>query len=176
LNLSKRPTPVQRKTALKKIEKAAHTLNELFKTLDSDSTDDLRRSMLSDPFSYQALGTDPELDAAHPLLGYAKFQTLIDITNKLEQWAMIAQKNTQKPKDGDNPADVKRWFAEGLIKIWIKIGYEKPTISWRGDYELPKTTGPLMEFANAAACPLGLLPIEGALRQEIALWKKKGHK
>lgn len=176
LNLPSRPTPAQRKTALKKIEAAAHTLNALFKTLNSDSVDDLRRAMLSDAFSYRALGTDPALDPAHPELGYAKFQTLVDINNKLEQWAAIAQKNTMKPKDGDNAADVKRWYAEGLIKIWIKIGYEKPTITWRGDYDSPKTTGALMEFANAAARPLGLLPMEGALRQAITLWKKTGLK
>ncbi|MGD0275338.1 MAG: hypothetical protein ABSB79_04655 [Syntrophales bacterium] len=173
-NLSDRPSPAQRKAALEKIEKAVHTLNVSLKKLDSDSSDDLRRTMLSDSFSNWALGTDPELDAPRPLRGYAKFQTLVDIISKLEQWAAIAQEHTQEPKDGDKHADIKRWFAEGLIEIWILIGYKKPTITWRYDYS--KTTGALMEFANAAARPLKLDPMEAALRQEIEQWKKKGPK
>jgi hypothetical protein len=172
LNLSQRPTPAQRKAALRKIEKAAHTLNEILKTLDSDSSDDLRRVMLSDPFSSQVLGNNPQLAAVLSLRGYAKFQTLVDIISKLEQWATIAQEHTKELKDGDRPADVKRWFAKGLIEIWIMIGYKKPTVTSRWDYS--KTTGALMEFTNAAAGPLGLLPMEAALRQEIKLWKKKG--
>jgi hypothetical protein len=172
LNLSNRPTPVQRKAALKRIGKMARTLSEGLKTLDSDSADDLRRAMLSDPFSSRALGTEPELSAADPRLGYAKFQTLTDISSKLEQWAAIAQEHTKEPKDGNKPADVKRWFAGGLIQIWVMIGYKKPTIAWRDDQS--KTTGALMEFTNAAARPLGLDPMEAALRQEIELWKKKG--
>jgi hypothetical protein len=175
-NLSNRPTPAQRKAALKKIEKASHTLNEVLKKLDSDSSDDLRRAMLSDSFSNHALGTNPELDAPRPLRGYAKFQTLLGICNKLEQWAAIAQEHTKEPKDGDKPADVKRWFAEGLIDIWILIGYKKPTITVRWDCDPQKTTGALMKFANAAARPLGLEPMEAALRQAIELWRKKGHK
>lgn len=107
--------------------------------------------MLSDPFSYQALGTDPKSGAAHRLRGYAKFQTLLVIISKLEQWAAKAQKDTQTTKDGDKRADVKRWFAEGLIEIWIMIGYKKPTITSR--YDCSKTTGALMEFTNAAARP-----------------------
>jgi hypothetical protein len=173
LNLSKRPTPAQRKAALRRIEKKVHTLNEALKKLDYDSSDDLRSAMLSDPFSHQALSTDPELGAGHSLRGYAKFKTLLDIISKLEQWAAKAQEETKKPKDGDKRADVKRWFAEGLIDIWIMIGYKKPTITWRTYYP-EGTPGPLMEFTNAAARPLGLLPMEAALRQAIKEWKKKG--
>lgn len=139
--------------------------------LDSDSSEDLRRAMLSDSFSDHALGIDPE-SAAYPFRGYAKFQTLMDIICKLEQWAAKAQEHTQEPKDGDNRADVKRWFAEGLIDLWTTIGYKKPTVTWDGNHS--KTTGALMDFANAAAGPLGLLPMEAALRHEIQLWKKKG--
>ena len=76
LKLKNRPTPAQRKTALKKIEKATHTLNGILKTLDGDSTDDLRKAMLSDPFSRQALGTDPEVYPGHRTRGHAQFQTL----------------------------------------------------------------------------------------------------
>jgi len=171
-NLPNRPTPAQRKVALKKVEKAAHVLNELFQTLDTDSYNDLRKAMLSDSYSDQVLAIDPRLDPTLPLQ-YAKFQTILGICSRLEQWAVAAQEHTKKPKDGDKNADIKRWFAEGLIKIWIKVGHEKPTISWRGDYELPKTNGPFMEFVNAAARPLGLIPMEFALRQEIDSWKKK---
>ena len=170
-NLRERPTPAQRKAALRKVEKTAHTLNEILKTLDSDSSYDLRRAMLSDSFSDHALGIDPE-SAAYPFRGYAKFQTLLDIISKLEQWATKAQEHTQKPKDGDNRADVKRWYAEGLIEIWITIVHKRPTLTWDGNHS--KTTGALMEFTNAAARPLGLEPMEAALRQEIKLWKKKG--
>jgi hypothetical protein len=174
LNLRKRPTPAQRKAALKKVEKAVHTLNEIFKTLDYDSADDLRRTMLLDPFSSQALGNTPNLDPAFPLRGVANFQTLLDIIGTLEQWATTAQEHTKKLKDGDRRADVKRWFAEGIIDIWILIGHKEPTLTWRGDYNPQRTTGALMEFANAAAGPLELLPMEATLRQEIKLWKKKG--
>ena len=173
LNLSKRPTPAQRKAALKKVEKTAHTLNEILKTLDSDSTDDLRRAMSSDLFSEHALGIDLK-SVFHQPRAYAKFQALLDIISKLEQWATIAQEHTQEPKDGNKPADVKRWFAEDIIDLWITIGYEKPTVTW--DPIHSKTTGALMEFTNAAAGPLGLEPIEAALRQGIEEWKKKGHK
>ena len=172
-NLSKRPTPAQRKAALRKVEKASHTLNEILNKLDSDSTDDLRRAMSSDSFSDHALSIDMK-SVFHQPRAYAKYHILLDIISKLEQWAAIAQKYTQEPKDGDKPADVKRWFAEDIIKIWIMIGYKKPTITWRGDYNPPRTIGALMEFTNAAARPLGLLPMEAALRQAIQLWKKKG--
>lgn len=172
LKLKNRPTPAQRKTALKKIEKATHTLNGILKTLDGDSTDDLRKAMLSDPFSRQALGTDPEVYPGHRTRGHAQFQTLFDIIYKLEDWSKIAQEQTNIPKDGDKPADVKRWFAEGIIKIWIRIGYEKPTLIWRRSQKI--TAGALMEFAEAAARPLGLEPIEAALREEIKVWKKRG--
>ncbi len=172
-NLSNRPTPAQRKAALRKIEKTTHTLNEIFKTLDSDSSYDLRRAMLSDPFSDHALGIDPE-SAAYPSRGIAKFQTLLDIISKLEQWATRAQVHTKELKDGDKPADVKRWFAEGIIDIWITIGHKRPTLTWDGNHS--KTTGALMEFTNAAAGPLGLLTMEAALRQAKELWKKRGRK
>jgi hypothetical protein len=171
-NLPNRPTPAQRKAALKRIEKATHTLNETLKTLDYDSSDDLRRTMLLDPFSHQALGTGPESGAAHWSRRYKEFQTMLDVISKLEQWAAIAQKDTQTPKDGNKRADVKRWFAEGLIDIWIMMGYKNPTITSR--YDCSKTTGALMEFTNAAAGPLGLLPMEAALRQAMKQWRKTG--
>jgi len=171
LNLSKRPTPAQRKAALKKVERASHTLKELSKTLDSDSSDDFKRAMLSDSFSDQALSIDPGY-AAYPFRGYAKFRALLNIISKLEQWSTIAQEHTQKPKDGNKPADVRRWFAEDIINLWITIGHKKPTLTSRWDNS--KTTGALMEFTNAAAGPLGLLPMEAALRQAKELWKKKG--
>jgi hypothetical protein len=171
-NLPNRPTPSQREAALRKVEKATHTLNEILKTLDSDSSYDLRWAMLSDSFSDRALGIEQE-SADYPFRGIAKFQTLLDITNKLEQWAATAQERTKEKKDGNKPADVKRWFAERITKIWIMIGYEKPTITTRTDNS--KTTGPLMEFTNAAAGPLGLLPMEAALKEEIKLWREKRH-
>jgi hypothetical protein len=172
LNLSSRPRPAQRKAALKRIEKATHTLNEALKTLDGDSSDDLRRAMLSDPFSHHTLGIDPGLGAGHWSRRYGKFKTLLDIISKLEQWAAKAQEDTKKPKDGDKRADVKRWFAEGLIEIWIMIGHKKPTITWLWDKS--ETSGALMKFTNAAARPFNLLPMEAALREEIKQWKKKG--
>lgn len=100
LNLSNRPTPTQRKAGLKRIEKAARTLAEKLKALDGDSASDLRDAVLSDPFSKQALGTNPEIDETNPSQGYAKFQALLDIIGKLEQWATIAQERTRNPKDG----------------------------------------------------------------------------
>ena len=173
LNLSKRPKPAQRKAALKKVERASHTLKELLKTLDSDSSDDFKRAMLSDSFSDHALGINLK-SASHRSRGYAKFQALLDIIDKLEQWATIAQEHTQEPKDGNKPADVKRWFAEDIIDLWITIGHKRPTLTW--DENHSKTTGALMEFTNAAAGPLGLERMEAALRQAKELWKKKGHK
>jgi len=180
-NLLKRPRPAQRKAALKRIEKATHTMNEALMKLDGDSSEDLRRAMLSDSFSSWALGTTPEFDIPRPLRGYAKFNTLLDIISKLEQWAMAAQQRTVEPKDGDKRADAKHWFAKRLINIWITIGYKKPTVTWRGDLHPPKTTGIFMEFTNAAARPFNLLPMEAALRQGIKQWKidqgkKKGSK
>jgi len=171
LNLRERPTPAQRKAALKKVEKAVHTLNDVLNTLDYDSADDLQRMLLSDPFSNQALGIDPE-SAPYPLRGYAKFKTLLDIISKLEHWAATAQEHTKELKYGDKRADVKRTYAEKLIEIWIMIGYKKPTITSRWDNS--KTTGALMEFTNAAAGPIGLERMEAALRQAIKLWKNKG--
>ena len=171
--LPDRPTPAQRRSTLKKVETAAHTLNELLEALDGDCADDLRRVMLGDAaFSSHAFGTDPDLDVRNPRFGRAKFQALLNITTKLEEWVAAAQENTQKPKDGDKPADIKRWFAEGLIKIWVKIGYEKPTIVWSNNP--PKATGALMEFTTAVAKPLGLNPMESALREAIAVWRKTG--
>jgi hypothetical protein len=174
LNLPKRPTPAQRKAALKKVGKAAHSLTEQLKMLDGDSNDDFRRAILSDPFSSRALGFDLKFAATHPSRGYAEFRVLIDIIIKLEQWAAIAQEITQEPKDGDKLADIKRWYAEGLIQIWIMIGHKRPTITWRWDRS--KTTGALMKFANAAARPFGFEPMEAALRQEIEQWRKTGPK
>jgi hypothetical protein len=173
-NLEKRPSPAQRKAALKRVEKAANTLKDILQTLDGDSSDDLRWEIMSDPERNKILFTDPEYNAPHRLEGYIKFQTLLNVIGKLEQWSQTAQNKTLEPKDGNRLADTKRWLAERLIQLWILIGYEKPTITWR--YEYSKTTGALMEFVNAVAHPLGLKPMEAALRHQIDLWKKTEHK
>jgi len=173
-NLEKRPLPAQRKAALKRVEKAANTLKDILQTLDGDSADNLRQAIMSDSEIKKILFSDPEYNAPPRLEEYIKCQALLNVVSKLEQWSQIAQKKTLKPKDGNRLADTKRWLAERLIKLWILIGYEKPTVTWC--YEYSKTTGALMEFTNAAASPLGLLPMEAALRQEIELWKKAGHK
>ena len=170
-HLVKRPTIAERKAALIKIEKLALKLNQVLKNLDDDCSYDLRRAMLSDPYSYRALLTDPTLDAAHPLLGFAKYQTLINVSEKIPEWASIAQANTKKAKDGDKLADPKRWFAEGLVKIWIAIGYKKPTITYSSLRNPPKATGALMEFVTLAAEPMGFKSMEATLRESIDLWK-----
>jgi hypothetical protein len=173
-NLTRRPLPAQRKAALKKVAKAANTLKDILKALDGDSSDDLRWAIMSDLERNKILFTDPEYNAPHRLEGYIKFQALLNVVSKLEQWSQIAQKKTLKPKDGNRRADVKRQFTEGLIQIWILIGHKKPTVTSRSDYKVHGTSGALMEFTKAAASPLGLEPMEGALRQAIAQWKKTG--
>jgi hypothetical protein len=172
LNLPKRPTPPQRKAALAKIRNAAKNLHEVLATLDSDAAEDFRRVMLADDFSRHALGIDPAIDMPGPMQGFAKYQTLVNLSQKIEQWASTARAGITARKEGNRSADVKRWYAEGLVDIWIQIGYKRPTITC--DPIGGKAKGPLMEFATAAARPLRLFSMESAIRHAIAEWKKKG--
>lgn len=166
--LADRPSPAQRRATLMRLADSLSNTNEILNGLDSDTLDDLRIIIADDPISVKLLAIPDDCRAPIPLFSYVRLDNLRILINSMEQWSKLAAAKSRKAKkDGDLPADIKRWYVEGLIKIWLGVGHKKPTVTTAGSY----TKGAFMEFAKLASEPLGLWPLEATIRKEIQNYK-----
>lgn len=167
--LRSRASPSQRKAALILIERQSSQLLATLSRLDSDTKFDLctamterHRDLITRGKRADDLGLlhqfgNPTYDAI--------VTNLVDMANAAgDAERSIADQKATARRLGNNPADVKNAAARLIAQLWTHLGHE-PRRSY--DSDLKEETGPFLRFAQAIADPLGLGPMDFAVRSAI---------